>query len=252
MSLFKSKETNNGTKFVEDAMNKIMTENNWRRKIPNDCLVNITKLAATNGINYLRLGVRFITLDMVPSDSTEGYEDIYKNSERIINVKVKMIRSKEYAMSEASCVYEVMVPFTKYQTWVCRIGIFANGSTNNKRSKEENDKSLQYYAFLVAKTFFDSNAFIINVKPLDSPSNPQNTLFFPNSLYELQNICAHNFDTTVVEKSNQPSRKNQYDISNADNETSLDEVCDVKNVHTEKDVSNGKYVINTFVRGINC
>ena len=251
MSLFKSKETVNGAKFAEDAMNKIMAENNWGNKIPNDCLIEITRLASTNNINYLRLGIRFITLNLVPSDSMEGYEDIHKNSERIINVKVKMIRSKEYAMSEASCVYEVLVPFTKYQTWVCRIGIFANGSTNNKRSKEENDRSLQYYAFLVAKSFFDSNAFITNVKPLDDPSNPESS-FFPNSLYELQNVCAHNFDTSVVEKSNQPDRKNHYDVSNTDDETSLDEVCDVKNVHTEKDVSNGKYVINTFVRGINC
>ena len=69
MSLFKSKETVNGAKFAEDAMNKIMTENNWGKKIPNDCLIEITRLASTNNINYLRLGIRFNTLNLVPSDS---------------------------------------------------------------------------------------------------------------------------------------------------------------------------------------
>ena len=55
MSLFKSKETVNGAKFAEDAMNKIMAENNWGNKIPNDCLIEITRLASTNNINYLFL-----------------------------------------------------------------------------------------------------------------------------------------------------------------------------------------------------
>ena len=55
---------------------------------------------------------------------------------------------------------------------------------------------------------------------------------------------------TVQETSNNVERKYEADIV-SDNETTLDEAMDVKNVHTAKKLANKSFVLTSFVKGIN-
>lgn len=220
---------------------------NGRYIIPNKTLVQIAQSAARANINHLSIGVRFIEMHLKCITDTPGYEDLFEKDERVINVKAKIIRDKNSDVKEASCVYEVITPFTPKSSVVCTMGVYASGRCSGYGP--DNEKSLQYFAFLIAQSLFDSDEYLCRIsrKCLKEKKFPR---FFPKTFVGLKKVCTSNFDVSVQETSNNVERKYEADIV-ADNETTLDEAMDVKNVHTAKKLVDKSFVLTSFVKGIN-
>ena len=220
---------------------------NGRYIIPNKTLVQIAQSAARVDINYLSIGVRFIEIHLKSACDTPGYEDLFETDEAAINVKAKIIRDKHSDVKEASCVYEVITPFTPKESVVCTMSVYASGRCSGYGP--DNEKPLQYFAFLIAQSLFDSDEYL-KIVARKSLKEEKFTRFFPKTFVGLKKVCTSNFDVTVQETSNNVERKYEADVV-SDNETTLDEAMDVKNVHTAKKLANKSFVLTSFVKGIN-
>lgn len=214
------------------------------RKLDINAILQIVRSAGKNDIPFLDIGIREFEVFPLATADMPGYEDLYPLGDVVVNGKTKMIAEKgnknSILMREADAVYEVIIPFNKEWNWVSKICVFASARCNG-----ENESTLKYYTFLLAKSVFDNDDFL---KSVHMDNEPKRSKFFPTNVHVLEQVGRCNYDVMISEQTSHKNRKDKYDIC-VRNEITLDEQLETRSVHPEK-ISRKTFLISDLIRNI--